>query len=110
MKKLDRIKMALDAEVIDYIEDCDCFDSYFSDDAEFEITIDGVEYSATVSIEAHFRLTKEYETDEYGNRYNMGTSKELRDYNFDIVDLYDWENECYLIEGKKMSKELEEAA
>jgi len=110
MKKLDRIKMALDAEVIDYIEDCDCFDSYFSDDAEFEITIDGVEYSATVSIEAHFNLTKEYETDDYGNRYYMGTSKDLKSYQFEIIDLFDWQDERYLIEGKKMSKELEEAA
>ena len=110
MKKLERIKMVLDAEVIEFLENCESYGSYFSDDAEFCIKVDGVEYSANVSIKASFQLTKEYESDEYGNKYNMGTSKELKNYQYEIIDLYDWEEDCYLIEDKKMANELEGAA
>lgn len=110
MNKLNRIKMVLDAEVVEHLENCESYGSHYRDDAEFCIKVDGVEYSANVSISASFQLTKEYETDEYGNRYNMGTSKELKNYQYEIIDLYDWEDDCYLIEDNKMSKELEEAA
>ena len=107
MKKLDLIRMRLDSEVVDYLDACDCFDSYFSEEANIGIEIDGVEYDALVSIEARFNLHKEYETDDYGNRYNMGTSRELKSYQFEVIDLYDFENERYLIEGRKVSKELQ---
>ncbi len=110
MKKLDLIKMRLDNEVVDYLDACDCFESYFSEETNICIEIDGIEYDALVAIEARFNQTNEYETDDYGNRYYMGTSKDIRSYQFEIIDLYDFENERYLIEGKKMSKELEEAA
>ena len=110
MKKLDLIKNVLDNEVVDYLDALDCFESFFSGETSFIFEIDGVEYEANVSMEARYNLTKEYEVDEYGNRYNMGTSKELRNYQFEIIDLFDWENERYLIEDGKVSEELEEAA
>lgn len=110
MNKLDMINNVLDNEVLEYLEESDCFESRLNIETSIDFESDGVDYEATVSIQASFKLTKEYETDDYGNRYNMGTSRELRNYQFEIIDLLDLENGRYLIEGKKMSKELEEAA
>ena len=110
MTKLDLIRNVLDNEVKEYLEASDCFESRFNIETDLDFESDGIDYEAKVSIQAKFQLTKEYETDDCGNRHNMGTSRELVNYQYEIIDLLDLESGRYLIEDKNMSKELEEAA
>ncbi|MBO4551512.1 MAG: hypothetical protein J5733_12345 [Bacteroidaceae bacterium] len=107
MKKLDLIKNVLDNEVLDYLE------SETPDDTHIEVETnicfeEDVEYDALVRIEASFNYIPDYITDDYGNRHDE-SRYELKNYHFEIIDLYDFENERYLIQGGKVSKELEEA-
>ena len=101
MNKLDRIKNVLDCEVLEYLDS----ESPNTDFIEVETDIcfeDEVEYEATVRINAEYRLNRDYITDEYGNRHDESTY-ELRNYQYDIIDLYDFGKECFIIkDGKKV--------
>jgi len=99
MKKLDVLKNILDNEVHEYLER----ESPDTTDIDVETSIDfedDVEYEATVHIEAKYKYVSDYITDDYGNRHNE-SYHELVNYKFDIIDLIDIENDCYLIEDGK---------
>jgi len=102
MKKLDVLKNILDNEVLEYLEsECPT-----SEHIEVETNIcfeDDGEYDARVRISADFRYVSDYITDDYGNRHDE-SHYELKNYEFDIIDLIDIDNDCYIIEeGKEVN-------
>jgi len=96
MNKLDRIKNVLDNEVLEYLES----EVPTREHVDVETNIcfeEDVEYDARVRIKADFRLVRDYITDDYGNRH-YESRYDLKNYEFDIIDLIDIENDCYIIE------------
>ena len=108
MKKLDTIKMLLDNAVLEYLDGIRPNDTFIVEETTLDFEGD-VEYEANVRITAKFNFVSDYITDEYGNR-NDESTYELVNHQFEIIDLIDLKNDCYLIEGKKMSEEIKEAA
>lgn len=96
MTKLDRIKNVLDCEVLEYLNSEEPTREHI--DVETNICFEeDVEYDAHVRIRADFRRVRDYITDEYGNRHDE-TYFDLKDYQYDIIDLIDIDNDRYIIE------------
>ena len=96
MTKLDRIKNVLDCEVLEYLNSEEPTREHI--DVETNICFEeDVEYDARVRIRADFRRVRDYITDEYGNRHDE-TYFDLKDYQYDSIDLIDIDNDRYIIE------------
>lgn len=96
MNKLDRIKNVLDNEVLEYLNSEEPNREHV--DVETNICFEeDVEYDARVRIKADFRYIRDYITDEYGNKHDE-SYWDLKNYEFDIIDLIDIDNDCYIIE------------
>ena len=54
MRDLDTIKNVLKSKVSDYLESCCSEDEFLSKDIEFDVIVNGVNFSATVSVNGRF--------------------------------------------------------
>ncbi len=86
----------LEQEVKNYLSDYSSEDESFSEDLELDVTVGGVVYSATVSVNASFSFEPIYESDKYGISYHVGDTCSLEDFDFQIKDLWDSEVEDYI--------------
>ena len=96
MRDLDTIKNVLKSKVSEYLESCCSEDEFLSKDIEFDVIVNGVNFSATVSVNGRFSFEPFYEGDKF-----MGNECTLDTFDFEIKDLWDAENEEYMIEDYK---------
>lgn len=101
MRDLEPIKKALESKVKDYLERCCSETECYSEDIDLDVTIDGVEFSATVSVTGEFSFEPCYESDKYGISHYRGDECNLEDFDFEIKDLWDSEIEEYIVENFK---------
>ena len=99
MRDLDLIKKELESKVRNYLETCCSEDESFSEDIDLDVTVGGVDFSATVSVNAHFSIEPSYESDKFGISYFMGNECRLDTFGFEIKDLWDSEIEEDIIEN-----------
>ena len=101
MRDLDAIKKELDSKVRDYLENCCSEDEYLSEDIELDVTVNGVDFSATVSVNGYFSFEPFYESDKFGISHFRGNECNLDTFDFTIKDLWDAEIEEYIVEDYK---------
>ena len=101
MRDFDLIKKELESKVRDYLESCCCDDEYMSEEIELDVTINGVNLFATVSVNGYFSFSPFYESDKFGNSYFRGNECNLVTFSFEIKDLWDDEIEEYIVEDYK---------
>lgn len=101
MRDLDLIDKALEAKVKEYLENYNGDDDFFSDDLDFDVTVNGTDFSAIVSVNGYFSLVPYYENDKFGYSYLRGHDCNLDTFDFEIKDLWDSEIGEYIVEDYK---------
>ena len=102
MRDLDLIKKEIESKVRDYLETCGCEDECFSDEIESDVTVCGVDFSATVNVDGNFSFEPIYDSDKFGISYFMGNECSLDAFDFQIKDLWDDEIEEYIVKDYKV--------
>lgn len=97
MRDLELIKKELESEVRDYLENSCCEDECLSDEIELDVTVGGVDFTATVNVNGHFSFEPIYDSDKFGISYYMGCESSLDTFDFEIKDLWDDEIEEYIV-------------
>ena len=101
MRDLEPIKKALESKVEEYLENCCSEDEYYCEDVDFEVTVDGVDFTATVSVTGEFSFEPCYESDKFGISHYRGDDCSLDTFRFEIKDLWDSEIEEYIVDDYK---------
>ena len=101
MRDLDLIKKELESKVRDYLETCCSEDEWLSEDIELDVSVNGVDFSATVSVNGYFSFEPFYESDKFGISHFMGNECNLDTFDYEIKYLWDDEIEEYIVEDYK---------
>ena len=101
MRDLEPIKKALESKVEEYLENCCSEDACYSEDIELDVTVNGVEFAATVSVNGYFSFEPYYESDKFGISHYLGDECHLDDFDYAIKDLWDSEVEEYIVADYK---------
>lgn len=102
MRDLDLIEKELENKVMEYLGGYNSEEEYFSDDLEFDVTANGADFTATVSVYGYFSLKPFYEIDKYGISHFRWNECTLESFGFEIKDLWDSENGEYIVEDFKV--------
>lgn len=97
MRDLNEFREVIADKVDAFLESYNDDSEYFNDEIEIDFEIDGVEYSATVAVDANFDMVPQYEYDIYDIEVYVGSTPVLESSDFEIVNLWDNEIEEYII-------------
>ena len=106
MKDLKSIEKALESKVKEYLENCCSEDECYSEETEFDVTINGIEYTATVCVNGYFSFEPYYESDKFGISHYLGDECHLNDFDYAIKDLWDSEAEEYIVDDYKTIEKI----
>ena len=104
MRDLDLIKKMLESKVKDYLEALGSDEESISEDIDFDVTVKGVDFCATVSVNGTYSFEPYYESDKLGISVLIGYDCRLASFDFEIMSLWDDEIEDYIIEDYKIKK------
>ena len=103
MRDLNKFREVIEEEVNTFLESYDDDRESISQEIDIDFEIDGVEYSATVEVDASFDFVPNYEYDIYDIEVYVGSTPVLESSEFYIKHLWDNEIEEYIIEDYKQT-------
>lgn len=102
MRLLDFIKDQINDEVLEYVSEWPAENSYETSETNLTIIADdGRKFDVTVEIKARFNFTEDWITDDYGRRVSLGKEVEVRDYDYEVKDIWDCEKGRYITDVNK---------
>lgn len=103
MRDLQIFKEAVKSTVETHVYDNIGEETYISKEIDVDFEIDGVEYSATVSVDAELSFDECFESDKFGIDVYAGQDAEIKRLNIDFKEIWDYEIEDYIIMDYKQT-------